>query len=86
MDTEADTQGPKDDELNPQIDLVGEEEITERDLVNTDSEMTRGNGVEDETILPGDLGELELAPHRGERKNGNWADRTQRREIETQRT
>jgi hypothetical protein len=58
MDTEADTQGPKDDELNPQIGLVGEEEITERDLVNTDSEMTRGNGAEDETILPGDLGEL----------------------------
>ncbi len=42
--------------------------------------------MEDETILPGDLGELELAPHRGERKNGNWDDRTQRREIETQRT
>jgi hypothetical protein len=58
MDTEADTQGPKDDELNPQIGLVGEQEITERNLVNTDSEMTRGNGAEDETILPGDLGEL----------------------------
>ncbi len=58
MDTETDTQGPKDDKLNLQIGLVGDEEVTERDLVKMDSEETRGNGTEDETILPGDLGEL----------------------------
>jgi len=58
MDTETDTPGPKDDEMNPQIGLVGEEEVTERDLINMDSEGTRGNGAEDETV-PGDLGELD---------------------------
>ncbi len=75
MDTETDTPGPKDDEMNPQIGLVGEEEVTERDLINMDSEGTRGNGAEDETV-PGDLGELdgergrilELAPQGGREK------------------
>jgi hypothetical protein len=59
MDTETDnTQAPKDEELNLQLGLVKDEKVTERDLVNMDSEVTRGNGVEDQTILPGDLGEL----------------------------
>ncbi len=58
MDTEPDTQGPKDDDLNLQIGLVGNEGVPERDLVNMDSEEARGNGSENETILPGDLGEL----------------------------
>jgi hypothetical protein len=59
MDTEVDnTQAPKDDDLNLQFGLVEDEEVTERDLVNMDSEVTRGNGAGDKTILPGDLGEL----------------------------
>jgi hypothetical protein len=58
MDTQTDnTQAPKDEDLNLQLDLVEDEEVTERDLVNMDSEVTRGNGVEDQTILPVDLGE-----------------------------
>jgi hypothetical protein len=36
MDTEPDTQGPKDDDLNLHIGLVGDEGVPERDLVNMD--------------------------------------------------
>jgi hypothetical protein len=76
MDTETDnTQAPKDEELNLQIGLVKDEKVTEGDLLNMDSEVTRGNGVEDQTILPGDLGELG-----GERCFNNGAGPTQGKE------
>jgi hypothetical protein len=59
MDTETNnTNTPKDDELNLQLGLVEDEGVPERELVNMESEMTRRNGEEDETILPGHLDEL----------------------------
>ena len=52
MDTKSDnTQVPKDDELDLQLDLVEDEEVTERDPANMDLEETRRNGGVDVTTL-----------------------------------
>jgi hypothetical protein len=85
---------PKDDELNLQLGLVEDEGVPERELVNMESEMTRRNGTEDETTLPGDLDELGgercchtgVVPTQGEEKLGRLDTETSDMDPETDNT